>query len=104
MPPAHWGCRSTTIPKIKPEYDVGANLHGERPAKSAKGVEQVSSRVTYGGWLSDQPVEFVDEALGVERSKLFREGGLTIDKFVDPTGRVYSLDQLQKMNPIAFIE
>lgn len=103
-PPAHWGCRSTTIPIIKPEYDVGAKLHGKRPAKGATGTTQVSGRVTYGGWLKKQPTEFVDEALGVERSQLFRSGKLKLDKFVDPTGRIYSLKQLEMMNPFAFIE
>lgn len=103
-PPAHWNCRSTTIPKIKDEYDIGKKLQGERPAVGAGGAEQVSSRTSYGGWLRKQPPEFVDEALGVERSKLFRSGKLTIDKFVDPTGRVYTLSELGRMNPIAMIE
>lgn len=103
-PPAHWGCRSTTIPVIHPEYDLGAKVTGKRPAVGASGVEQVSGKQTYGGWLKKQPVEFVDEALGVERSRLFRAGKLTLDKFVDPTGRVYTLAQLERMNPIATIE
>ena len=104
VPPAHWNCRSTTIPVVKPEYDMGAKIKGKRPAIEADGVKQVSGKTTYGGWLKRQPVEFVDEALGVERSRLFRSGKLTLDKFVDPTGRVYTLEQLEKMNPIAFIE
>lgn len=104
MPPAHWGCRSTTIPAVKPEYDMGAKLKGDRPSIGAEGVEKVSARTTYGGWLKKQPKSFVDEALGMERSELFRAGKLKIDQFVDPTGRVYTLIQLQKMNPIAFLE
>ena len=104
LPPAHFNCRSTTIPNIKPEFDVGAKLHGDRPAVGADGVEQVSSRKTYGGWLKTQPTAFVDEALGVERSKLFRSGKLTIDKFVDNTGRVYTLEQLESLNPLVFLE
>jgi len=104
MPPAHWNCRSTTIPIIKPEFDMGAKIKGKRPSIGGTGVKQVSSRTTYGGWLKKQPTAFVDEALGVERSKLFRAGKFKIDAFTDPTGRVYTLLQLQKMNPIAFIE
>jgi len=104
MPPAHWNCRSTTIPKVKPEFDIGSEKGGKRPSVGATGAKQVSSRTSYGGWLKKQPIEFVDEALGVERSRLFRAGKLTIDKFVDPTGRVYTLGELQRMNPIAFIE
>ena len=97
-------CRSTTIPSVKPEYDLGAQAKGKRPSIGGTGTKQVSSRVTYGGWLKKQPKGFVDEALGVERSRLFRSGKLSIGKFVDPTGRVYTLSQLEDMNPIAFME
>ncbi|MCK5127786.1 MAG: minor capsid protein, partial [candidate division Zixibacteria bacterium] len=62
MPPAHWGCRSTTIPKVKPEYDMGAKIKGDRPSIGAGGVEKVSARTTYGGWLKRQPKAFIDEA------------------------------------------
>jgi len=103
FPPAHWGCRSTTIPIIKPEYDIGAGQPKMRPAKGAKGAGRVSGKSNYGGWLKKQPTAFVDEALGVERSRLFRSGKLTIDRFVDPTGRVYTLSQLEDMNPFAFM-
>jgi len=104
MPPAHWNCRSTTIPKVKDEFNIGSKLKGARPSIGADGAKTVSGRITYGGWLKKQPVEFVDEALGVERSILFRSGKLSIDKFTDPTGRVYNLQQLQDMNPFAFQE
>lgn len=102
MPPAHFGCRSTTIPKVKKEFDLGLDVDTKRPAVGDNGVEQVSAKVTYGGWLKKQNKEFVDEALGVERSRLFRSGKLSLDKFVDPTGRVYTLSQLESMNPIVF--
>lgn len=104
MPPAHWGCRSTTIPSIKPEFSLAKGLKGKRPAVGASGAGEVSANSSYGGWLRKQPREFIDEALGVERSRLFRSGKLTIDKFVDPTGRVYTLEQLRSMNPFVFQE
>jgi SPP1 gp7 family putative phage head morphogenesis protein len=104
MPPAHWGCRSTTIPKLKPQFDLGASVHGKRPSRGGDGFEQVSARVTYGGWLKKQPEVFVDEALGVERSKLFRSGKLSLDKFIDPTGRTYTLKELASMDTITMIQ
>jgi SPP1 gp7 family putative phage head morphogenesis protein len=104
MPPLHWGCRSTTIPAVSPEFDVGSKLHGQRPSVGSTGAKQVSGRTTYGGWLKKQPTEFIDEALGVERSRLFRSGKMTIDKFVDSTGRVYTLKQLESLNPMVFME
>ena len=102
IPPAHYGCRSTTVPTIKPEFDLGLDVKTTRPAIGADGVQQVDSKTTYGGWLRTQNREFVDEALGIERSRLFRSGKLSLDKFVDPTGRVYTLPQLESMNPIVF--
>lgn len=104
LPPAHYGCRSTTIPVVKDEFNLGAKVKGQRASKGAEGGAAISANKSYGGWLRDQPKEFIDEALGIERSKLFRSGKLTIDKFVDPTGRVYTLQQLRNMNPLVFQE
>jgi hypothetical protein len=103
-PSLHYGCRSTTTPRVKPEYSLAAGLKGERPSIGADGVEAVGSKTTYGGWLKKQPAAFVDEALGPERSKLFRSGAIKIGGFTDPTGRVYTLKELRGMNPIAFQE
>jgi len=102
IPPAHWGCRSTTIPAVKPEYDLGSSVKGKRPSIGGTGTKQVSGRTTYSGWLKKQPVSFVDEALGSERSKLFRSGKLKLDRFTDPTGKIYNLKQLEDLNPLAF--
>lgn len=105
MPPAHFNCRSTTIPVVKEEFSLTrGQLGGSRASKGATGSKKVNAKTTYGGWLKRQPKEFVDEALGPERSKLFRSGKLSIDKFTDPTGRVYTLQELANMNQIAFIE
>jgi SPP1 gp7 family putative phage head morphogenesis protein len=100
MPPLHWGCRSTTIPVVKDHFSIAKGMEGERAAKGGP----VGSKTTYGGWLKTQPKEFIDEALGVGRSKLFRSGKLKIKQFVDPTGRVYTLNELRSMNPFAFQE
>ena len=97
-------CRSTTIPKVKDEFNLGASVTGKRASVGATGGKEVSAKLTYGGWLKKQRIEFVDEALGVDRSRLFRSGKLTIDKFVDPTGRVYTLTELERMNPFVFQE
>lgn len=96
-PPAHYGCRSTTIPKVKDAFNIGAKLKGERPQKGDT-TGTVSGRSTYGGWLRRQSKEFQDEALGIERAKLFRSGDYSIDSFTDPTGRVYNLDELSTTN------
>lgn len=101
LPPAHWGCRSTTIPDIKEEYSLFKG-DGKRPSVGPDGAELVSAKTTYGQWLRRQPASFQDEVLGDTRAKLFRDGGLQIDRFRDETGRVYTLDQLRALEPLAF--
>ena len=95
-PPAHWGCRSVIVPKVKKKYDLFADLDGVRPSESG----EVSTRTTYGGWLKKQPKAFVDEALGPTRGRLFRSGKVKIDGFTDPTGRVYTISELYALNDI----
>lgn len=102
LPPAHWGCRSTTIPKIDPRFDLASRLSGHRPSSGANGAQQVGGNVTYGGWLRTQPASFQDEVLGRSRGRLLRSGGLTVDSFVDDSGRTYTLDELRALNPMAF--
>ena len=104
MPPAHWNCRSTTIPRVNPKFSKASGLGGTRASKGATGPARVNTKTTYGGWLKRQPKEFIDEALGVERSKLFRSGKLTIDKFTDPTGRVFTLKQLEAQIGVTTLE
>jgi len=102
LPPAHWGCRSTTVPNINSRFSLAAGMTGQRPANGAGGPGVVSGKATYGGWLRKQPASFQDQAIGPERARLFRSGKLTIDKFTDPTGEVYTLAQLEQLHPMAF--
>lgn len=105
-PPLHYQCRSVRIPKIHDEFVIG-DLKGERASIGAGGREPVSGKSTFGGWLRKQPASFQDEYFdkfpdGEDRSKLFRNGGLSIDKFTDDKGATYSIDQLRMLEPQAF--
>jgi hypothetical protein len=42
------------------------------------------------------------EVLGETRQKLFAEGKMTLDKFIDHNGQTYTLDQLKKVDEAAF--
>jgi len=101
-PPRHWGCRSTTVPQVKKEFDKFSDVGGKRPSSGGDGRELVDSRTTYSGWLKKQSSAFQDEALGSVRGKLLRRGDLSLDSFIDPTGRTYSLQELEALNPLAF--
>lgn len=99
--PRHWNCRSVRVPYLKPEYRL-PELEGTRASKGSDFIGQVPATRTYSGWLRDQSATFQDTVLGAERAKLFRRGGLSLDKFTDDSGITYTLDKLRELEPQAF--
>jgi len=78
-PPIHIGCRSTTIPEMKETVTLlGGTV---RASRGAAGGAQVPASQTYYEWLKGQPASFQDDAIGVTRGKLFRNGGLSAEEF-----------------------
>lgn len=57
---------------------------------------------TYQTWLMRQPKDFQVDVLGKTRAMLFRQGGLTLDKFVDTSGRNYNIKELAQKYHDAF--
>lgn len=90
-PPAHVNCRSTVVPVVK-----GADELGLPPATRASMDGQVAEDVVYGDWLRRQSPAVQDEVLGKTRARLFREGKLALDKFIDSSGTYYTLEELRK--------
>lgn len=58
-------------------------------------IGTVPGGVTYNDWLKTQSNAFQNEVLGPTRAKLFREGGLHLDKFVARDGDIFTLDELR---------
>jgi len=101
FPPAHFKCRSTTIPVVNSNFTV-VKLAGMRP-QSGDTSGRTSGKTTYGQWLKKQSKKFQQEALGPERAKLFRSGKLKIDQFTDElSGDTLTLDALESKYPLAF--
>ncbi len=63
---------------------------------------RVPGKTTYQQWLTKQSASFQDDVLGATRGKLFRKGGLTLDRFVNRTGDEIPLGQLAKQHADAF--
>jgi hypothetical protein len=59
---------------------------------------QVPARTTYQEWLKRQPADIQDDILGPARGQLFREGGLTLDRFVGREGDELTLEELRRRN------
>ena len=74
-PPQHIGCRSISIPIMK----------GDKPVEES-----------YEDWLRKQPAAKQDEILGHAKGRLFREGGLPLERFMDRRGNELTLDELKE--------
>lgn len=95
-------CRSTTVAVLKSWKEMGIDL-AEAPEGTRASMDgQVAASTTYDKWLRGRSVEFQEDILGVTKAKLFRQGGLTLDKFVDRNGAEYTLDDLRKREADAF--
>jgi len=102
-PPAHWGCRSSTAPVLKSAWEaLGLSKTEIAEADRASMDGQVAGSTTYQSWLKSKPAAFQDDILGPTKGKLFRDGGLTLDRFVDSRGKEYTLDELRRRDFEAF--
>lgn len=104
VPPFHIHCRTT----ITPITNLSGTLAdgATRASVGASGGVQVSAALSYYQWLKTQPAAFQDAALGPVRAKLFRDGGLTAERFaslqLDKNFKPLTLDQLRELEPLAF--
>jgi len=67
-------------------------------------IGRVPAKVTYDEWLRTQSAAFQDDVLGPTRARLFRQGNLTLDKFVNRRGDEIPLSQLAQREAQAFRE
>lgn len=94
-PPIHWQCRSTTIPVLKSWKELGFDFK-DVPMKDRESMNGfVPAKQSYGSWLKKQPAGVQNKVLGKTRAKMFRDGKITIDKFVDKDYRPLTLEQLK---------
>lgn len=100
-PPIHINCRSVRIPVLSDEFKFLTK--GEK--RSSKDGP-VPATLTYYQWLKGQSAAFQDEALGPTRAKLFRDGGLSAERFaalqLDRNWQPLTLDEMRRLEPLAF--
>lgn len=101
VPPFHPNCRTTTIPTFKSGVEI---LDDSATRASYEG--QVSAKLSYYEWLKKQPKNFQDDALGRDYAKLFRDGGLSPERFaelqLDRNFKPLTLEQMRELEPRAF--
>ena len=94
--PLGYNCRCIRIPVVSDEFAI---LRKGSTRASMNGPE--SSQATFNSWLGRQPDTFQREFLGEERFKLWKSGKLSFYSFADQSGRLYTLDELQRMEGIS---
>ena len=105
-PPFHPNCRSTETAVLSERFAYDRE-GAERPsvgetADGAIQVEQVSAKTSYYTWLKTQPASFQNDALGIERAKIFRNAGLSTAEFKKASrtqlGRPLTIDEMAAKN------
>lgn len=99
-PPAHVNCRSTMTVVLKSAEQLGLKDIPEGKRASVDG--QVPASTTYGQWLKRQPIAVQEDVLGKSKAKLFRDGGLPIEKFTNNSLKPLTLDELRVVEKKAF--
>ncbi|MDB5995254.1 MAG: head morphosis protein [Pseudomonas sp.] len=103
-PPLHISCRSTVVAVTR--FSALFSKDATRASVGPDGGGQVSAGLTYYDWLKQQPASFQDQAIGPVRAKLFRDGGLSVERFselqLDRNFSPLTLDQMRSLEPLAF--
>ena len=71
-------------------------------ARKRELIGTVPASTDYQTWLKGQSAAFQDDVLGKTKGALFRDGGLTLDKFIDSNGILLTLAQLADKHAEAF--
>lgn len=100
-PPIHINCRSRMVPELDERF-----AYLDKGATRASENGQVSADLTYYEWLKTQSKDFQDHAIGKERGNLFRNGGLSSEKFAElnlnKNFKPLTLAEMRKLEPFAF--
>ncbi|OUR10151.1 phage head morphogenesis protein, partial [Acinetobacter pittii] len=110
VPPLHPNCRSILVPVEKDGSLAGQRpfVMDERRVKDIPKEErdqligQMDANITFKEFFKKTDDFFQKEWLGPKRYKLFKEGKFDFEKFFDPEGRLYTLDQLRKLDEQMF--
>jgi len=108
LPPAHYRCRSRTVPIVKSYEQLKLseglaqlrkrNLDGLRAKQIAKYDGIGPLKESYHEWLYRQPRDVQLRHLGDSvRLDMFRSGKLTLDKFIAPSGAKLSIQELRSI-------
>lgn len=95
-PPYHFNCRSS--------FEIV--FDGYESPKNRASEFGVTENVSYYEWLKKQTPDYQDEVLGKTRGKLFRDSGMSAEKFkslqLDKNFTPLTLEQMRRIEPLGF--
>lgn len=96
-PPAHWACRSTSIPVTSSMAEITGKAQNQIAPRTRASMDgQVAQNLTFDQFLKNKPPEFADEMLGKGRAELWRSGKITLNQLLDQRGNPLTLTQLER--------
>jgi SPP1 gp7 family putative phage head morphogenesis protein len=94
------------LDRVSKRDDLPRGTKGDYDAWARKKIRALTGTVprstSYQTWLKVQTQTFQNDTMGVTKAKLFRDGGLTLDKFVAADGTELTLSQLASKHAQAF--
>lgn len=112
LPPAHWNCRSTTVPVVRSLESLNGDIALLHLRKNNMGALTEAQKKFYDGeaygvgsysdWLKKQPVAIQKMHLGSTAAvDMFASGRLSIDKFSD-SGRMLTVAELRMLTDAGY--
>jgi len=91
----HWGCRSTSVPRLKSWRELGID-EDEIPETTRASMDgQVPADMTFESWLKKQSAARQDAALGATKADLWRRGKISFRDLLDQRGRPVTTEELR---------
>lgn len=94
-PPRHWNCRSVLVPITKTFAELGIDAPEFSKGQRASADGPIDGATSFDSFLERKGKAFQDEALGVGRAQLWRDGKITLSQLLDQRGNPLSLAQLK---------
>jgi SPP1 gp7 family putative phage head morphogenesis protein len=111
LPPAHFNCRSTTIPVFKSWSQIG-ELDGVAAVRQ-RNIQKLTFdqkafydgltplKESYNDWLKRQPEKIQLKHLGdYDKVEMLNQGSLTVDAFSNPEGNSLGIKELRLMTDV----
>ena len=96
-PPAHWQCRSTTVPITKTYEEMLEDKPQIKKLTSGQRASMngpVTADLDYNDWMKAIPIEDQKDILGPGRYKLWKKGKLSMADMVHQNGNPLTIKQL----------